>query len=333
MSTGVCRAPGRHVVVWINPRAGSGAARGRIDALVDRLRGDGFQVTSSADVEALLEAIGRHERDGRLRVVVAAGGDGTLQRIVGLTTSRTPLLPFPLGTENLVARHFGISGDPAVLAETVRCGEEVVVDAGRANGALFLIMASCGFDADVVRRLHAERSGHIRRWSYAPHVMRAMWRYPFPRLQVRVWGGEDLPEERHIEAEARWVFVFNLPRYAMGLPLGHGADEQDGLLDVCLFQRGGVGRGLFYLTQVLAGRHRRLRDVRWFRATRISITGTDAEPSAGAIPCQLDGDPAGTLPLEVEIVPRRVRLLLPAGRGVGRRSSGERRETEEVSDD
>ena len=331
MNAGSCRATGRHVVVWINPRAGSGAARGRIDALADRLRGDGFQVTSSADVEALLKAIRRHERDGQLRVVVAAGGDGTLQRIVGLTTPCTPLLPFPLGTENLVARHFGISDDPAVLAEAVRCGEEVVVDAGRANGQLFLIMASCGFDADVVRRLHAERSGHIRRWSYAPHVIRAMWRYRFPRLQVRVWGGDDLTAERPVEVVARWVFVFNLPRYAMGLPLGTGADGQDGLLDVCTLERGGVGRGLYYLVQVLARRHRRLNDVHWYRGTRISVTATDAETHAGTIPYQLDGDPGGTLPLEVEIVPRRVRLLLPAGSGRGRRSWGERSEAE-VSD-
>ena len=105
---------------------------------------------------------------------------------------------------------------------------------------------------------------------------------------------------------ARWIFVSNLLRYAGGLNFSPAAVATDGLLDVCTFDGGSLARGLWYVSQVWLGRHGSLADCRQFRTSRLRIWA-DAN---GLI--QLDGDPAGCLPVEIEVLPRRIRLIVPA---------------------
>ena len=78
-----------------------------------------------------------------------------------------PLAILPLGTENLLAKYLQIPPDPERVADLICAGRTVPLDAGRANGRIFLLMVGCGFDAEVVRRLHAAREGHISHLDYA----------------------------------------------------------------------------------------------------------------------------------------------------------------------
>ena len=308
----------RQVVIWVNPKAGSGAARSTIESLESRLRRSGFDVEMSDDPSTCHAAIRRHHASGTLRVVVAAGGDGTLKQIVSEAPHGVPLIPLPLGTENLVARHLQITADPVLLEQAIAGGRTVWLDAGKADDELFLVMASSGFDAEVVRRMHTSRSGHIRRWSYAPHIMRAAWGFRYPALSVAVSGCRSPSSDAVVRWTARWVFVFNLPRYAMGLQLGAVADGTDGWLDVCTFRRGGLARGLYYLGQVLAGQHASSPDFTWARGRRIEITidreSADATRGSRAseVPFQLDGDPGGLLPVRIDVVPKRVLMVVPS---------------------
>jgi diacylglycerol kinase family enzyme len=91
------------------------------------------------------------------------------------------------------------------------------------------------------------------------------------------------------------VFAFNLPLYGWGLPLASWADGSDGLLDVCAFRGGFFWNGMRYLVAAQCGWHPRLGDCSIARATRLRITAE--EP----VPYQLDGDPGGWLPLEIEV--------------------------------
>jgi diacylglycerol kinase family enzyme len=107
------------------------------------------------------------------------------------------------------------------------------------------------------------------------------------------------------------MFAFNLPCYAGGLPFAPEADGTDGLLDVCTLRRGSTRHGLYYLAALAVRRHQRLADCRVFRSSRLRV---EAE---GEVPYQLDGDFAGYLPVEVDVVPDRLSLLVPSG-GVSR---------------
>jgi diacylglycerol kinase family enzyme len=101
--------------------------------------------------------------------------------------------------------------------------------------------------------------------------------------------------------------VFNLPCYGGGFRVAPQAEGSDGLLDVCSFRRGQLWHGLGYAAAVLLGRHQRAADCTTGRVRRLQLTST------GQVPCQLDGDPAGYLPLDVEVLPGRLRLIVPQG--------------------
>ena len=183
------------------------------------------------------------------------------------------------------------------------------LDAGRANGRIFFLMVGCGFDAAVVQRLHSKRDGgHISYWTYARPILETIRSYRYPSLRVYCQSDSEGPFESEPHA-ARWAFVVNLPCYPAGLQqLASDAVGHDGLLNVCTFGNGSLWHGLRYLGYVALGRHRGLPDFRAVLATRVRIESD--EP----VPYQLDGDPGGFLPMEIEVLPERLTLLAPRAR-------------------
>jgi diacylglycerol kinase family enzyme len=220
-----------------------------------------------------------------------------------------PLALLPLGTENLLARYLRVPRNPPEVAEMIAVGQTVALDAGQANGRLFLLMAGCGFDGEVVRRLHAARDGHITQWSYAKPILAAIRNYEYPQFEICCTlsvGGQEVPIEHSLVA--RWAFVSNLPCYAGKLCFSPQASGDDGRLDLCAFQGGSFWAGLKYLLAVLTGQHEALRDCVTARATRMVLTAS--EP----VPYQLDGDPAGWLPLSIDVLPGRINVMIPTSR-------------------
>lgn len=294
----------RLIIVFTSPKAGSGQSRHQIPRLLDLLAADGIRAVSIDQIDDLKRTV-KHEREtgGHPPIVVSAGGDGTLSLIASHTDSDTPLLPMPMGTENLLARHFGQTNDAESVMQTIRAGRQTRIDAGTANGRLFLIMATVGFDADVVRRLHLRRKGFIRRSSYLWPILQSMVRYRFPELKLTLLDHTGDPSPPVISAG--WVMSFNLPCYAAGLNIAKNADETDGKLDVATFAGRGLISGLRYLAGIATGRHGSYRDVNLVQSTHLRIESNER------VYFQLDGDYAGRLPLEIKLTPSRICLLIP----------------------
>jgi len=294
----------RRVLISVNPRAGARSGRPKVEKLAAHLRDCDFAVDVLDDIECVAQISEQSLRDGELRAVVAAGGDGTAALIANRTKPGTPIALLPLGTENLLSKYFGVSTDPLLVRETIDQGATVRLDAGRAGERIFLLMVGCGLDAEVVRRTHAMRTGHIHQLSYAKPLLDSIYRYQYPTIRVRYEGRNGSNETGEINAA--WAFVVNLPRYAMGLSFAPQAVGTDGMLDVCTFRHGSLWRGLWYLGHVMAGRHPSLGDCTSARACRVRIEA-DAD-----VPYQLDGDPGGFLPLDIEVLPQRLTMLVPA---------------------
>jgi diacylglycerol kinase family enzyme len=233
-------------------------------------------------------------------------------------------LVVPLGTENLLAKHFGLTTNLDDILQVVRFGRSIRIDAGEVNGRLFLVMFSCGFDAAVVSRMHNERKGHISRWSWAKPIWQTIqsYRYPWVRLLSQNWRGLPTPSKRQVDGiinelqhgipalaepvdfEAKWVFVFNVPRYAAGLPIAEDAVHDDGLLDVCSFRGGSLWLGLMYLWAVFTRSHKRRSDCRIGKCEALRLE------SRQEVPYQIDGDYGGVLPVDIRVIPDRVTLWI-----------------------
>src|SRR5262249_40102941 len=129
-------------------------------------------------------------------------------------------------------------------------------------------------------------------------LLQAFGQYHFPSVEVNI---EDTGER----LRGTTVFVFNLPEYALGLPIAVDGSPQDGLLDLCVFERPGVLELLRYLAAVVTQTHHDLPD---FHHRRVRTVHLSAPESA---PLQTDGDPAGCLPKTIEVLPHALPLLVP----------------------
>ncbi len=289
-----------HVLVSFNPKAGSGRRRRNVQQLVDLLQDRGLKTETLTSLDSVSDRATELLADGRLRAVVGAGGDGTIHALLNCLPEHAPLAMLPLGTESLLAKFHRQPRGARPLTKMLLDGHTRSFDAGRANGKLFLLMASAGFDAEVARRMHESRTGNITHLSYAWPILAAIRQYEYPPMKIEFATNEETQT-----LEARFCFIFNLPQYGIGLKFTPEADGTDGLLNFCAFRGGSFWHGLKYLTAVSLGRHQRLKDCNTEVATRIRIT------SEVQVPYQVDGDPGGRLPLELDVLPRRVKLIVP----------------------
>jgi len=293
---------GNKVVILVNPKAGAVSADDRVARLVDLLKKQRLDATVYHDLSPVAAEANRLHAAGELRALVAVGGDGTAAELVNRTQPGVPLTLLPAGNENLLARHFGLGPSPEECCQTLVAGQEIRLDAGQAGDRIFLLMLSCGFDANVVHALHTVRTGHINSASYLSPLLNTLQHYNYPELRVH-WsddGGEPVASD-----DVRWLFAFNLPCYGAGLQIAPEADAGDGLLDVCTFRNGGLLHWLLYAAAVLTGTHRQLADFAQRRCRRIRLTAEKP------VPYQLDGDPGGFLPVQVDVLPGRLTLLVP----------------------
>lgn len=299
-----------HVLIAVNPRAG----RGPVGARVERLRATLTQQGLAVDVCTVLEEVclraNQLHAEGRLRALVGAGGDGTAAELLNRTIPGVPVTLLPAGTANLLAKHYELPGSPEKLGEIIRAGAVASLDVGLAAGRIFLLMVSCGFDAEVVHRVHAyrqssRRGGHISYLSYLKPILQAIRSYSYPEIRIYWDGAAETAECQASPIVARWLFACNLPRYGWGLALAPAAVATDGLLDLCAFTQGSLWHGLRYAASAQLGRHESLPDCVTRRVRRFRVT------SEQPVAYQLDGDPGGFLPLDVEVLPGRLTLVVP----------------------
>ena len=164
------------VAIQRNPRSGSGRGRGQLLALVRSLRDRNFQVRLFKSRDRLDAWVRQPHVEHRLRCLVAAGGDGTLTDMLNRHPNAT-LMPFPMGTENLMARYVGIPRCGKTAAEIIVGNQSMAFDTATANGHRFLLMLSIGVDAEVVHQLHSRRSGNIGHLSYVRPIVESFLHY------------------------------------------------------------------------------------------------------------------------------------------------------------
>ncbi len=288
------------VAIQLNPRSGSRSQRGRVLELERTLRAAGLRPRVFEDRDELAgwcaELI-RHEGDA-LICIVAAGGDGTVADVFNRFPG-APVAILPAGTENLLARFLKIPQSGRAVGQIIVEGARRKLDLCQLGARRFALMASAGFDAEVVRRLHGARTGRIRRSSYFQPIWQTLRMYDYPEL--RLWV-----DDQPAPLVGRLAIAVNLPAYALGLPVAAAARGDDGFVDLRLFQRGSAFQILRYFLNLLTAGHERLGDVCSLQARRIRIE------SDRPVPLQVDGDPAGWTPAEISVLPAALEVFVNA---------------------
>jgi diacylglycerol kinase (ATP) len=292
------------IVVAANSYRGRRGPRARVAALVRALEALDLRVRvvwDQAERGAMLRSPAALRS---VRCVVAAGGDGTVSAVINELSADVPLAVLPLGNENLFAGAFGFEDDPGALASAIARGARQRIDLGRAHttagGRLFTLMLSAGFDADVVHRFTRWRTagGAPRRAGRAAYVRplaAALWSYPHAAITLTADG---------VAVEGSHCTVANLPDYALDMRLAPEARADDGLLDWTVLSRSGRVALAGYALAVARARHTQQAHVPVGRARKLTLR------SAGPVPVQIDGDPWGFTPVEVEVMPAALSVVV-----------------------
>lgn len=223
-------------------------------------------------------------------VVVAAGGDGTINEVVnGLALSRTALGIIPFGTANLLSTELHIPPDVRLACQVIARGETRQIDTAMVNDRHFTIMAGIGFDAHVVARVDTRTKSRWGALAYPLVALRELARYPFRRIRVRTSDGLDL--------QAFFVFVQNTKLYASGYSLSPKSRIDDGVLEVLMFPT----RNIFSLILYLLSKNKSRHCIEMTDVKSLEVNSNHA--------IQIDGDFACRGPATIKVAPQALRVL------------------------
>ena len=108
------------VIISANPKSGSFSRHGLVLELKHEVESLGFQCEVHTDLDQMANRCHELIQTTELRTVVAAGGDGTASKVASLIPHGVPLTLFPTGSENLLAKYYFITADPAACARSIR---------------------------------------------------------------------------------------------------------------------------------------------------------------------------------------------------------------------
>ena len=236
-------------------------------------------------------------REG-FEVIIAAGGDGTLNEVVnGIGGSTVRLGILPVGTMNVFATELGIpQGNLERAWSVIEQGKVVEVDLPKANDTHFIQLAGVGLDAEVVRKTTADSKKALGPLSYLLTLVQVAAHKP-SRVMLEAEGGRI--------SEGSFALIGNGRLYGGPFPVFQRASLFDGLLDVLVFQNQSHWDVVRYFQAIAFGTHPQLPDVEYFQTSTLRVT------SSGDVPVELDGEVAGMLPCLFSVSSQKLRVLAP----------------------
>lgn len=265
--------------------------------VVDRFRSSGIEIR-------IQEGLENH---AAVSAALVFGGDGTIhQNLAQLHQKKTPMLVIPTGSGNDFAKALGIRDvDTALRAWKQFCSDEKNVreiDLGviRTGGkeTLFCCVAGVGMDAEANARANRMPAWLKGRGGYVLAALQALIAFKSAEMNIAVAG-------REIRRSAFFIAVGNARSYGGGMKVTPQATLDDGLLDICLVSKMNKLKLMCWVPTIFFGKHLRLKQVEYFQAKQIQI---DAERELNVY---ADGEFAGRTPVEIEIIPQALRVIVP----------------------
>ncbi|MCZ6633764.1 MAG: diacylglycerol kinase family lipid kinase [bacterium] len=288
-----------HIRFIVNPIAGT--RRGDIQSMIRSvMAGVSFDICET-EAAGHGESLAREAARAGVDLVVAVGGDGTLNEVGrGLLGTECALGVVPLGSGNALARAMGIPMGPEAACRVFLHPRVQTIDAGRMGESVFLANAGVGLDAEVVWRYNNRSGGRRGLWPYVVLTLSTLQTYrPEP---IRVV----LAEGTSFSCSPLLLAVANTDQYGNGATIAPGAVPDDGRLDLCVMDSPGVGRLVFHGWRLFTGTIDRMPGVRLFRTQGLRIE----RETSGRF--QVDGEAKeGGAVLEVEVLPGAIRLVVP----------------------
>ena len=297
------RSHKKRMLIIVNPYATTVSDRLK-NLVVYALQGRYEVETVATEAQNHATEIGREVRDHGYDIVVAFGGDGTLNEVVnGLAGTDVPVSVLPGGSTNVVCRTLGIPNDVVDATEhLLAVADEWTprrIDLGMVDDRYFVFSCGVGIDATVVKRVdaHPKLKSRIGPYYYSWAAISAFYRsYLYNAVKMRVEiDGRETAEGVTALAQNSDPFTYFAKR---PVRVCEGVELDDGTLAVGVLKRAAQRDMPALMTRLLGERgsaagHRQIvhfEDV--LEATVASVSETrDGTPRP--FPVQVDGDYIG----------------------------------------
>jgi diacylglycerol kinase family enzyme len=247
--------------------------------------------------------LARHAAESGFDLVLAAGGDGTINEAVnGMVGSPVAFGALPAGTANVLANELGLSNRPDRAASQLLDAIPTRISVGALDRPgvprrHFLLMAGVGLDALIIYDLDLDLKRRRGKWAYWEGGLRNMARAT-ARFPVEVGG------RKH---HASFALITRVRNYGGDFEIARRIRLTDADFEVVLFERGQWYDYVKYFGSVVVDRLYHTPGVTVVRASEVQLR----ESSGDKIHVQTDGELLGTLPATVSTVPDSLALLLP----------------------
>jgi YegS/Rv2252/BmrU family lipid kinase len=299
----------RNAVLIVNPAAGGGKAMRKLEEArrVFQTAGIETELQKTTAAGEATEMARRAVEESR-EMVIVCGGDGTINEVVnGLALSKVPLAVLPAGTANVLAKELGLPWNLPRAAERIARAPYRRIALGLATPEkssgeprYFLSVAGAGADGALVSAVRPEiklKAGILAYWQEGFHQLT---HYDFPMFRTSMAGTA-------MNIDASLVIVGRTKHYGGPFKITTEADLLQPEFELAFVTTRSAWRYIAYLPLIWAGKLRSARYVRFFKTNRLQC----ASNTASQVQIQVDGEPAGRLPVEFKIVPDALTLAIP----------------------
>jgi diacylglycerol kinase (ATP) len=286
-------------LIIVNPVAGTGNKKNILRLIesytAKRELKTGVLLTSHAGHGAALAA---EAARNNTRLVIAAGGDGTVNEVArALAGTSTALGIIPLGSGNGLARHFNIPMDPAKALNLLDSGKVIAMDTFRINEHFSVNVSGVGFDAHVARLFAGfGKRGFI---SYARISLREFFSYKPVSYHL-------LADGRDVETKAFIIVFANCSQWGNRAAIAPAAIADDGLITIGIIHRLPATHLLKFAYRLFTGSLKDYKHVSYYQSSSFKLT------SSTDVPLHIDGEPAGLVnKISIRVDPSSLKLLVP----------------------
>ncbi|WP_138496413.1 diacylglycerol kinase [Paenibacillus pinistramenti] len=284
-----------------NPSSGREEIRRLLPDILNRLDLAGIETSCHATTgegDATREAAEAVYRG--YDIIIAAGGDGTLNEVVNGMAGKENLPPlgvFPMGTTNDFARAMGIPRKWEEYCDLLIKGETRPIDIGKANDRYFINIAGGGSLTQLTYEVPSRLKTMIGQLAYYMKGIEKMVNLSPTELSIMADGYDPM------HGEFMMFLIANSNSVGGFEKLAPDARIDDGLLDVIAVKRCNLGEFIRLVTMALRGDHFNDSHVIYFKTKRMIVT------SPAPVLLNLDGELGGQLPGVFEILPSHLQIF------------------------
>jgi diacylglycerol kinase family enzyme len=274
------------------------------NSLAEKFRASGFdaQVVLAKSGQEIIETAQAAVRQ-RFPIVVAGGGDGTINAVAGILADTDVLFGvLPLGTLNHFAKDLRIPLDLDEAIRTIAEANSIPVDTGEVNGRIFVNNSSLGIYPDIVRSREKQQKRLDRsKWvAFFRAAITALRRYPFLHVRLQLNGAQ------HVR-RTPFVFIGNNEYLMEGFHIGVRECLNAGQLSLYVAHRTSRFGLLKLAIRALFGRLRQAKDFDALLAAEIVV-----ETRHRRLLVATDGEVnVMETPLRYRVRPGALRVIVP----------------------